>query len=308
MIYDEICSGRMGAVEVLRLVWSPVAAEFLGKRLVDRFEPERREARRTIMAIGRCGLDALDVAIRDGDSEGCKIALAVLEALIPKGHGEARVSTPTWLLALSSHSDPDVRLLACKVLGEIGDDGAREALVQALGDRERHVVSAAAEALGKVGGACACQPLLRLASFPEDSVRKAVRLALEQLDPNWRRTESGREALLKDSSAGTWDQRLEAASELAKLGDVRAARPLLEICKTDDRPGSGPALHALGLLIEAAAPLVAGEDLRLAASLRNLFDFKAQCGTYVYGDVLDPGHVRQLARQELLRRGEPESV
>jgi HEAT repeat protein len=63
------------------------------------------------------------------------------------------------LCRLISDQDPDVRLFAANLLGDIGNPGALPQLIQALKDPDVNVKVASAEALGKVGDASAVDAL-----------------------------------------------------------------------------------------------------------------------------------------------------
>jgi HEAT repeat protein len=71
---------------------------------------------------------------------------------------------------LKAH-DPVLRFMSAEVLGSIGDSSTTPALIEALDDRNQRVRRAATEALAKVGGAAAVEPLQRLAADPRAGAR-----------------------------------------------------------------------------------------------------------------------------------------
>jgi HEAT repeat protein len=67
---------------------------------------------------------------------------------------------------------------AARAMGETGDDGTVEPLINALGDRREDIRKAAAEALGKLGDRRAVGPLSRTLNDNYASVRDQARRAL----------------------------------------------------------------------------------------------------------------------------------
>jgi HEAT repeat protein len=109
--------------------------------------------------------------------------LPVCLGLLLTGCGER----PTAEL-VSQLEDPDAarRLDAVRELGKRGaDEGVVSALAGALKDRNAYVRRDAALALGKMGAEAglAVPALLRARKDRERSVRKAVEVALKQIDP-----------------------------------------------------------------------------------------------------------------------------
>ncbi|MDW8025738.1 MAG: HEAT repeat domain-containing protein, partial [Armatimonadota bacterium] len=125
-----------------------------------------------------------------------------------------RLFVSWWIRRLESRSW-NVRLIACLVLGKIGDERAIEPLIDRLGDRDKDVRKAACEALEKLG---------------EGRLARAVFGALK-----------GKEEARKE------------LAKLAKEGDYRAVKPLIEglrygsICSA--------ACEALNAIFKTLSPL-----------------------------------------------------
>jgi HEAT repeat protein len=96
-------------------------------------------------------------------------------------------------------ADKDVRDIAAKALGKIGDARSVEPLCRALGDADQDVRRHVAEALEKIGDARAVEPLCRALG-----------------DPNGLNARSG----------GAWPETHSVAEALGKIGDTRAVEPL----------------------------------------------------------------------------------
>lgn len=152
-------------------------------------------------------------------------------------------------LLVGSLRDPDcdVRLWAAKALGNLGDPRAIGPLTEVMVDpskkepRYGEVRSAAAEALGKVGGA---ERLIAVLEHPDVNVRSSTIVGLGRL-----KSARALQALLyqlRDPSARI---RALAAWSLGELGDPRAAE-LLKTASSDEnwevRTAAAAALRKIG--------------------------------------------------------------
>jgi hypothetical protein len=101
---------------------------------------------------------------------------------------------------------------------------------------------------------------------------------------------------------------MRAAEILRQIGDVRAVKALVAL--TTDREVAETALHALQRILESNATGVDTEALHRVAALERVVQSRRQftsSGGIVYlqgaTESIDCAHVRQLAWQELKRRG-----
>ena len=163
--------------EVRRLAVERVSAlpvdeglPLLMERLGDASWRVRKAAVERLLACPdvEAGARALIAALADGENPGRRNG--AVEALIQCGF---RV-VPRLLEAASSQ-DSDVRKLVIDALAGIGDPGARDRLVDLLGDPDTNVRAAAAEALGAIGGDAAASSLFAVAV--RDDEESLVRLS-----------------------------------------------------------------------------------------------------------------------------------
>jgi HEAT repeat protein len=162
-----------------------------------------------------------------------------------------------------------VRRKAATALGQLGDARVVEPLIAALTDADTDVRSAAVAALGQVGDARAVEPLI---------------------------------AALGDHSSNV---REFAAEELGKFADNRAAMPLFSLARSDKNSAKS-ARDALERLLERLAESIRKDDLLAIVTLNDVVGlYYYGCGDYAAVDtrVFDCSRIRQLARQELIRRG-----
>ncbi len=182
--------------------------------------------------------------------------------------GDARALEP--LIAALKDIYSDVRWWAAYALGKIGDARAVESLIAALKDSDSDV--GAAEALGKIGDTRAVEPLMSV---------------LEDGNGEWR------------SRA-----RVDAARALGEIGDARAVGPLIQ--SVSDKWVSEFAVESLKKLLERYASEVSEDDLHATISLSDVVEYSystaGACQTIV-SEKVSCSLVRQLARQELIRRG-----
>ncbi|MDO9287610.1 MAG: HEAT repeat domain-containing protein [Thermodesulfovibrionales bacterium] len=100
-------------------------------------------------------LSILEEWLRNGDD--ALLRNAAMEAFRTLGEKAVRS-----LISLLKDKDPDVRIFAANVLGDIGDAEAFSALIPALDDPDVNVKIASAEALGKIGSERAITALAKL--------------------------------------------------------------------------------------------------------------------------------------------------
>lgn len=199
---------------------------------IDRFLQQLKSADVTLRsdsahALGKLGderaVPALAEALRDSDEYVRKSAVMALRRIGgPRAMEAMRV-------ALADRSE-QVCLQAVKGLGELRDAGAVEALLKVLVRRERSLVSAATEALSRIGPE-AVRPLME--AFKDRYLRRRIGTQL------WRiLAEMGPRAvdpLLQGLSDENYYVRLSALVILGKIGDKRVVGPILATFLTDPR-------------------------------------------------------------------------
>jgi len=178
-------------------------------------------------ALGKLGderaVPALAEALRDSDEYVRKSAVMALRRIGgPRAMEAMRV-------ALADRSE-QVCLQAVKGLGELRDAGAVEALIKVLVRRERSLVSAATEALSRIGPE-AVVPLME--AFKDRYLRRRIGTQL------WRiMAEMGPRAvdpLLHVLGDENYYVRLSALMILGRIGDKRVVGPILATFFGDPR-------------------------------------------------------------------------
>ena len=178
-------------------------------------------------ALGKLGderaVPALAEALRDSDEYVRKSAVMALRRIGGPGAMEAMRT------ALADRSE-QVCLQAVKGLGELRDAGAVEGLLKVLVRRERSLVSAATEALSRIGPE-AVLPLME--AFKDRYLRRRIGAQL------WRiLTDMGPRAidpLLQALGDDNYYVRLSALTILGRVGDRRVVGPILGIFLADPR-------------------------------------------------------------------------
>jgi HEAT repeat protein len=146
-------------------------------------------------------------------------------------------------------SDPLVRILAAKALGEMKDPGAVDPLIAALSDQDPQVRGNAAVALGKIEDHRALAPLLKLAndtrsyvklclfealaSFKDDQASDCLVHALKQFrEGAWR---FGSNAKDEPSEYQDRESAIEAViTSLGEVGNAQAIPPLRDILRYNE--------------------------------------------------------------------------
>ncbi len=150
-------------------------------------------------------------------------------------------------------SNGDIRALAAKVLGEIGDVSGLSSLKLALQDKEAKVRESTARALGKLGSKEALTDLLSALNDRENSVICAVAEALGEIRAN-----EAVEALINLLSNEYSLVKESAIVALGKIQDNRAIEPLINSLKDDEERVRWYAADSLGKIGDkkATSPLI----------------------------------------------------
>jgi HEAT repeat protein len=168
-------------------------------------------------------VSSLGEALRDPDEYVRKSAVMALRRI---GGSKAMEA---MRVALADRSE-QVCLQAVKGLGELRDAGAVEALIKVLARRERSLVSAAAEALSRVGPE-AVPPLME--TFKDRYLRRRIGPQV------WRiLTDMGArvvEPLVGMLADDNYYVRLTALTILGRIGDKRVAEPIVQVFLGDPR-------------------------------------------------------------------------
>lgn len=254
--------------------WKPEGARALLGRLLHDGDPGVRG--QALAALARLGdRDALGDVAQALDDPSLGVRLAALGALVRLGHD----SIGNQLLALDSGprsaKDRYVALRAAVQLSRVGRIQAGLPAVRAAADDRDPAVRAAAMnaagELGRDGNALATAHL----SDPDVDVRLAAARAVIATGPH----EPALPALV---SALSTSRRLDAADELARLGDVRGLRSLEAAARSGDVRQRRAAIALLSPLPDGHDSLVAAlhdddTEIRLDAAgalLRRLFRYE----------------------------------
>lgn len=252
--------------------------------------------------------------------------------------GDARAVEP--LVAALNAYDESTRKAAAEALGQIGDSRALEPLVMVLKDvyvkqaavsalqqidpdwknseavkravpafvtalRDESTVArrGGASVLGLIEEAQAVGPLVAALKDKESDVREEVVKALAQIGDM--RALEPLVAMLKDEH---YHVRQVTAEVLGKIGDARAVGPLLAALKTKQWNMAGKAAESLRKVLCNHVAQVGTEILREIAHLDNMVEVQKHYD--INGNLektltrpVDCSEVKQLARQELIRRG-----
>ena len=154
--------------------------------------------------------DVLEVVLRKVDDPDEVVRAAAVEVA-----AVLAAEDPTPVLGLIRNEKPDVRAVACSVLGEHGGPGVEEALAGALGDEVAEVRATAAAVLGWWYPGRHSAELRRALDDPDLAVRLA---AADNLA--WAGDDAGRDVLVRIVRGGVRDAAWEQA--FARL--VRIAR------------------------------------------------------------------------------------
>jgi len=220
------------------------------------------------------------------------------------------------LLTVLQDPDPNVRKGAVQALGQIGDMRAVAPLLIVLQDPDPNMRREAVGALGHIGGTRAVDPLLTaLKDDPE--IRGAVINALVTIGDT--RAVEPLLVVLQNYNANPDQDKHGFGSRTVKAlgstGSSEAINAIIEFARIppffEHSTNGSVAIEALAESISRSATNMSAELLYSLANLDNIFDYGlADVEPDRDGFVpimkkhVDCSHVRQLARQELLRRGE----
>jgi len=277
--------------------------------------------------LGAAAIQPLVAAIKNGTTPSEREAVA-------KALSEIRETQAVQpLVAVLKDKDSSVREAAARALGKIGDVQAVQPLAAAIDNREfdlvtveaawalggigdaqavRPLVAAlkgchwkvkqrAAEALGKIGDAQAVQPLLALLEDEISWARRAAAKALGEIGD----AQAVRPlvAALEDDDSSV---QATAAGALGKIGDAQVVELLVELTAKPDR--AEQAINVLELVLEKNAQLIPLEDLQALSALNNVvrfrYNYECNVSNYKTEVPVNCSRLRQLARQELIRRGQ----
>jgi HEAT repeat protein len=307
---DKMASVREAAIKALVKIGTPSVMS-----LVAALKDEEWTARMVAAeALGQIGdaraVEPLVAALKD---ETGNVQVAVKEALgqiDPNWMKSAAVkeAIPAFVAALKN-KNINVRLGAAEMLGKLGDARAVDPLVTVLKDKKykefdnkKYLRRKAAEALGEIGDARAMEPLAEALTDEDSEVKRAAAEALVRIGP------AAVELLitvLKERSE--W----YAAWALGQIGDARAVEPLVATVVNAKNlrelatpmPVEEPIL-ALEKVLERVAAEVTTEELRKIVTLGDSIHVSSPTEVCMYwSKTIDCSHVKQLARQELIRRG-----
>ncbi len=154
---------------------------------------------------------------------------------------------------LISDTNGDIRALAAKTVGEIGDVSGLNSLILALRDKEAKVRESAARALGKLGSKKAVIDLLSALNDKENSVTCAVAEALGEIKAN-----EAVETLINLLSNEYPIVKESAIVALGNIRDNRAIEPLINSLNDDEERVRWYAADSLGKIgiQEATLPLI----------------------------------------------------
>jgi HEAT repeat protein len=174
---------------------------------------------------------------------------------------------------------------------------AVEPLQDALQDRRQDVRRGAAEALKMLGWQSTGTPVRLWLAIAFDKTSEAVALGADAVEP-----------LLAVLERWDAEGRLKAAEILGQIRDVRVVKALVGL--TNDPQVAETAMQALQRILQASSTAVDTEDLRRVVALDRVVQARRQIRTsrgivYIRGATapIDCAYLRQLAQQELQRRG-----
>lgn len=137
-----------------------------------------------------------------------------------RGVDDKRAVEP--LIKALGDEDAGVRSNAADALGKTRDRRAVGPLIKALGDNDAHVRGNAILSLGKIGAKEAVEPLIKALGDENFSISYNAMQALIEIG------KAAAEKLAEALSDKNADARTRAALALAKFGDERAIKPLIE--------------------------------------------------------------------------------
>lgn len=250
-----------------------------------------------VMAMGEEVIPALVALLGDPDErERAAVALGCL------GDGALHA-----VLDAVSAEEPTRRAGSAYALGVIGDARALEPLRRALADPDEGVRVASIEALARcapLGDAVTCDALAGKLDVRGDAERAAAVAAVETAGG-----ESAGDRLTAALGTRFWNTRKQVMESLVRLNHAAAVGRIAQLAASGTE--SCEELSALERLLDCAAGDASSADLRVVLGIESVrivvSDSTNSCGFPTTRSVKhsrDVGRARQLARQELLRRGE----
>ena len=197
---------RMRAADVLGKIGDSQAVEPLVAAIADTIEEVRRQAAE---ALGEIGDPRAVEPLRQALAEVPDLRWTAAKAL---GKISDARAVETLIVALKD-GNPDVQKAAAEALERIDPDwsnseaGKRAALITALADKRADAQASATEALVKMGRP-AVEQLLAALKSSNKSVRNAAAVALERIDPCWRKSNAvtqAKLAFIRDLCGENWN-------------------------------------------------------------------------------------------------------
>ena len=264
---DNIRNGSAEALDEIDSQWKESefareAVKYFVKVLGDSFSSFRSAAADALGIIGPAEvIPNLVNVLADGEEDVRRAAGEALEKIDPRWQESesARKAIPRFVKALVDN-DSQVRRAAAQALGKIDSkwqksEIARKAIphfVRALKYTLPTVRSSAASALGEIGpGAIKAIPyLIKVLADKENDVRRATAVALEKIEPRWRKSKSTAQAirqLLKELENEDWEVRNATAAALGDIGtsSVRTISKLAKLLIDSDKRVRGTAIESL---------------------------------------------------------------
>jgi HEAT repeat protein len=300
-----------GVIDMLLEMAKPVPYGNLKQPLLN-----DKEAISVLQELGNFAINSIVPILSDKDSQRLKQAVMILRTLdwqpkdqtqhllckivsedrqTPENYEETAIEP---LINLLSHPNSEVRRKCAEVLGKLRDPRSVEVLATVLEDKESSVVLAAAISLGKIGDV---PTLMGLLSHPNSVVRRKCAEILGELqDP---RNADALAAVLEDKESSVV---LAAAISLGKIGDVRAMETLLKWIESEQH-GRGKA-ELVRFVLKHLSAKVPVEFLREVVTMNDVIETDWRWHDYDDGGdsietILSTSDIRELARQELVRRG-----
>lgn len=205
--YKLITDIRFGTLELFDLAADPRERDNLARRRPDLVDALGGEVRAWLDSLPGENVEPHELVLRRG-------------RLRDRRATDALVSLLTDVEAA-----PELRAEAARLLGELPDPGAREALAAATAATNPAVADEAAVALAMLGDPRAAERLRAMLSATDRDLRCRAAIALSRLDDR-RAVPALLDALARPSSHA---ERLEVIHALGMLGDPRAVEPLLAL-------------------------------------------------------------------------------
>lgn len=247
-----------------------------------------------IVPLGASAVPPLIDLLQHSDADVQELAIKTLVRL-----ADARAVEP--LIALLQEASPPIRRAVAEALAKLGDVRATEALVAALGDKDPEVRQTSANLLAR-SGPRAVEPLIAALSAEDEVLRREAARVLALL-----RDARAVEPLVAALDDPVEEVRWAAANTLIALGDQQAIEPLIRLLMRGDVVPTG-FLDSLLRALRRAVRNVPSETLRELTLLESVLGPPTRLDmghgfSRSIDNRVDCPELRQLARQELTRRG-----